>query len=152
MNRPRVAVVGAAPASSTAARLLAARGAEVILFEARPLPRAKICGGGLTPKAQRLVPDSALRVVERRVERVELFGPHVQPTSSSGVQLSTQVRERAVDAIAGRRAPYAIDGHCELACTCETHAYESSAGAPDFSASTRPMRDSCRICPTSRAA
>lgn len=35
MTEPRVAVVGAGPAGSTAARLLAARGARVVLFEAR---------------------------------------------------------------------------------------------------------------------
>ncbi|MBI3746312.1 MAG: NAD(P)/FAD-dependent oxidoreductase [Chloroflexi bacterium] len=79
MTRPRVAVVGAGPAGSTAARLLAERGAEVRLFEARPLPRPKTCGGGLTPKAQRLVPTLALKAVERRVERVELRGPHGSP-------------------------------------------------------------------------
>lgn len=77
MTRPRVAVVGAGPAGSTAARLLAARGADVTLFEARRLPRPKLCGGGLTPKAQRLVPPEALAVVERSVDRVELRAPHL---------------------------------------------------------------------------
>ena len=77
MSRPHVAVVGAGPAGSTAARLLAERGAEVRLFEARRLPRTKVCGGGLTPKAQRLVPPLALATVERRVDRVELHGPHL---------------------------------------------------------------------------
>lgn len=79
MSRPRVAVVGAGPAGSTAARLLAEQGAEVRLFEARRLPRPKTCGGGLTPKAQRLVPASTLGVVERWVDRVELRGPHLAP-------------------------------------------------------------------------
>ncbi len=77
MSRPRVAVIGAGPAGSTAARLLAERGADVTLFEARRLPRPKVCGGGLTPKAQRLVPREALEVVERRIDRVELRTPHL---------------------------------------------------------------------------
>ena len=77
MTQPQVAVIGAGPAGSTAARLLAVRGADVTLFEARRLPRPKVCGGGLTPKAQRLVPSIALDTVERRVDRVELRGPHL---------------------------------------------------------------------------
>lgn len=77
MTQLRVAVVGAGPAGSNAARLLAARGAEVTLFEARRLPRPKLCGGGLSPKTQRLVPPEALEAVERRVDRVELRAPHL---------------------------------------------------------------------------
>jgi len=76
MDTLSVAVVGAGPAGATAARLLAARGARVSLIEARRLPRAKLCGGGLTPKAQRLVPPGALETVERRVHSLELRGGH----------------------------------------------------------------------------
>lgn len=74
-----VVVVGAGPAGSTSARLLAEQGARVVLLEARRLPRPKLCGGGLTPKAQRLIPPLALATVERWVERVELRGPRVPP-------------------------------------------------------------------------
>ena len=74
MQTLSVAVVGAGPAGATAARLLASQGASVSLLEARRLPREKLCGGGLTPKAQRLVPGSALDAVERRVHRIELRG------------------------------------------------------------------------------
>lgn len=69
------AVVGAGPAGSTVARALAERGARVTLFETRRLPRAKLCGGGLTPKAQRFLPSAALDTVERRVDRVVLQAP-----------------------------------------------------------------------------
>ena len=79
MRRLDAVVVGAGPAGSTAARLLAEQGARVMLLEARRLPRPKLCGGGLTPKAQRLIPPSALATVERWVERVELRGPRVPP-------------------------------------------------------------------------
>ncbi len=74
-----VVVVGAGPAGSTSARLLAEQGARVVLLEAHRLPRPKLCGGGLTPKAQRLIPPSALVTIERWVERVELRGPRVPP-------------------------------------------------------------------------
>jgi geranylgeranyl reductase family protein len=78
MTALSVAVVGAGPAGSTAARLLAEGGADVTLFEAARL-RPKLCGGGLTPKAQRLVPAAALVTVDRRVDRVELRGGHLPP-------------------------------------------------------------------------
>ena len=55
-GRPSVLVVGAGPAGSSAARLLAAEGFAVRLLEGRLLPRHKRCGGGLTPKSQRFVP------------------------------------------------------------------------------------------------
>jgi flavin-dependent dehydrogenase len=74
MTTLSVAVIGAGPAGATAARILASRGARVTLLEARHLPRGKTCGGALTPKAQRLVPPSALDTVERRVHRVEIRG------------------------------------------------------------------------------
>ena len=95
MTRPRVAVVGAGPAGSTAARLLAEQGAEVGLFEALRLPRPKTCGGGLTPKAQRLVPPAVLRAVERRVDRVELRGPHLPALHLAEPDASIAMVERA---------------------------------------------------------
>jgi geranylgeranyl reductase family protein len=69
-----IVVVGAGPAGATAARLLAERGAHVRLLEARRLPRHKLCGGGLTPKAIPFLPESALACIERRVAAVELAG------------------------------------------------------------------------------
>lgn len=45
----RVAVVGAGPAGSIAARQLARDGADVTLYERSAWPRAKACGDGLTP-------------------------------------------------------------------------------------------------------
>ena len=44
------------------------------LLESRQLPRGKACGGGLTPKAQRLVPEGVLATVERRIHQVEIRG------------------------------------------------------------------------------
>jgi len=45
-----LAVVGAGPAGATCARRAAAAGLRVVLLEARPLPRAKSCAGGIPPK------------------------------------------------------------------------------------------------------
>jgi geranylgeranyl reductase family protein len=46
-----VIVAGAGPAGSTAARLLACRGASVLLLDKQPFPRDKPCGGGVTIRA-----------------------------------------------------------------------------------------------------
>src|SRR4051812_28620708 len=77
MERTDVAVVGGGPAGATAARLLAERGARVVLLEARPIPRPKLCGGALTPKVLPYVPDAAAATIVRRVDRVELAGARV---------------------------------------------------------------------------
>ncbi len=49
MLRCDVAVVGAGPAGTTAARFLAKAGRDVLLLEADASPRDKVCGGGLRP-------------------------------------------------------------------------------------------------------
>jgi geranylgeranyl reductase family protein len=77
MERFEVAVVGAGPAGATAARLLAASGARVVLLEARPIPRHKLCGGGLTPKAMPYLVPAARSTIVREIERVELAGARV---------------------------------------------------------------------------
>ena len=94
MNSLRAVVVGAGPAGSTAARLLAEQGARVELLEARRLPRGKLCGGGLTPKAQALVPASVLATVERRVERVELRRGRLPPLVIHDPEASIAMVER----------------------------------------------------------
>lgn len=49
--RTEVLVVGAGPAGSTAARLLARQGRGVLLVDQAHFPRPKTCGDGLTPRA-----------------------------------------------------------------------------------------------------
>lgn len=52
-----VAVIGAGPAGSTAARHLALAGYKVIILEKEDWPRYKTCGGGLTARALSELPD-----------------------------------------------------------------------------------------------
>ncbi len=54
-----IAVVGSGPAGTTAARHLADAGRSVVLLERAPLPRYKVCGGGLVGRAWAALPDSA---------------------------------------------------------------------------------------------
>ena len=50
IERADFAVVGGGPAGASAARRLAAAGASVLLFERRPMPRPKPCGGALAAR------------------------------------------------------------------------------------------------------
>jgi geranylgeranyl reductase family protein len=65
-------VVGAGPAGSTAAHLLARDGASVLLLDRASFPRDKPCGGGLTGRAVRLLPCPVDPVVEDRIECVDV--------------------------------------------------------------------------------
>ena len=55
-----VAVVGAGPAGSLAARELARRGAAVLLIDRARFPRYKVCGGCLNPRAIRQLEKAGL--------------------------------------------------------------------------------------------
>jgi geranylgeranyl reductase family protein len=65
-----VAVVGAGPAGSTAAYLLATAGRRVALLERASFPRDKPCGGGVTARALAEAPLDIRSVVEHEVSRV----------------------------------------------------------------------------------
>jgi geranylgeranyl reductase family protein len=65
-------VVGAGPAGSTTARLLAEGGASVLLLDRASFPRDKPCGGGVTVRAARRLPFSLAPVVEHAVDSLEV--------------------------------------------------------------------------------
>ena len=68
MERFDALVVGAGPAGSLAAFHLARGGARVLLAERARFPRDKPCGGGITVRAERLLPFSIDPVVEDEVD------------------------------------------------------------------------------------
>lgn len=65
-------VVGAGPAGSTTARLLAQRGAQVLLLDRARFPRDKPCGGGVTVHAAREADIDLSPVIERTVTEVRV--------------------------------------------------------------------------------
>lgn len=69
-----VLIVGAGPAGSLAAELLARGGKQVALFDGRPEGEPKACGGGVTAKALKAWPQ-LLNAVGRTVIELDLFSP-----------------------------------------------------------------------------
>lgn len=67
-------IVGAGPAGSFAAELLARGGGRVALFDGRPPREPKACGGGVTSKALKAYPH-LLGAAGRTVDEVEMFSP-----------------------------------------------------------------------------
>ena len=67
-------VVGAGPAGSFAAELLAKGGAKAALFDGRPEGEPKACGGGVTAKALKAWPQ-LLNAVGRTITELDLYSP-----------------------------------------------------------------------------
>ncbi|HKE56414.1 MAG TPA: NAD(P)/FAD-dependent oxidoreductase [Pyrinomonadaceae bacterium] len=69
-----VLIVGAGPAGSFAAELLAKGGVKVMLFDGRPEGEPKACGGGVTAKALNMWPQ-LLEPVGRTINELDLYSP-----------------------------------------------------------------------------
>ncbi|MFN2512124.1 MAG: geranylgeranyl reductase family protein [Pyrinomonadaceae bacterium] len=67
-------IIGAGPAGSFAAELLARAGMKVALFDGRPEGEPKACGGGVTAKALKAWPH-LLNAVGRTVDELEMYSP-----------------------------------------------------------------------------
>ncbi len=67
MSAYDVIVAGAGPAGSMAARLLADRGARVLLLDKQRFPRDKPCGGGVTLRAAALQEIDLSPVIESTI-------------------------------------------------------------------------------------
>jgi len=67
-------IVGAGPAGSFAAELLARGGMKIALFDGRPEGDPKACGGGVTAKALKAWPH-LLNAVGRSVDELEMYSP-----------------------------------------------------------------------------
>src|SRR5438105_10525582 len=69
-----VLIVGAGPAGSFAAEVLARGGARVALFDGRPPGEPKACGGGVTSKALKAWPH-LLEAVGRTIDELDMYSP-----------------------------------------------------------------------------
>jgi len=88
-----VAIIGGGPAGSTAAYRLATAGARVLLVDKATFPRDKPCGGGVTGRAQRLLPFSIEPVVEDTVSRLECglrYRRHISREARKPIAFMTQ--------------------------------------------------------------
>ncbi len=126
MKRFDVLIVGAGPAGSFAAELLAGGGKRVALFDGRPEGEPKACGGGVTAKALKAWPQ-LLQAVGRTVAELDLYSPsgkrlHLQLAEPfaiySRIAFDSYLRERARSAgaeviaakISGRAFGKHVDG------------------------------------------
>ncbi|HKR01006.1 MAG TPA: NAD(P)/FAD-dependent oxidoreductase [Pyrinomonadaceae bacterium] len=69
-----VLIVGAGPAGSFAAEMLARGGVRVALFDGRPADEPKACGGGVTSKALKAWPH-LLEAAGRTITELEMYSP-----------------------------------------------------------------------------
>ena len=110
-----VVVVGGGPAGSTVAAKLAQRGIDVVLVERMRVPRRKCCAGGLTAGAAKLLPPSALSVLENEIRgiRVSSVGGRSARWIADGPFMYMESRERLDLALweeAGRCGARVFDG------------------------------------------
>jgi len=105
-NEYHLLIVGAGPAGSFAAELLAKSGVRVALFDGRPEGEPKACGGGVTAKALKAWPQ-LLNAVGRTITDLDLYSPsskqiHLaldEPFAVySRVAFDSYLRDRARDA------------------------------------------------------
>src|SRR5215216_2159991 len=106
MTRFDLLIVGAGPAGSFAAELLAKAGVKVALFDGRPEGEPKACGGGVTAKALKAWPQ-LLNAVGRTITELDLYSPsskrlHLQLDEPfaiySRIAFDCYLRDRARDA------------------------------------------------------
>ncbi len=112
MEQFAVLIVGAGPAGSFAAELLAKAGVRVALFDGRPEGMPKACGGGVTAKALKAWPQ-LLNAVGRTVDELDMYSP-------SGKRLHLKLDE-----------PFAI--YSRIAFDCYLRDRAKAAGAQVFS-------------------
>ncbi len=78
---PDIVVVGAGPAGSSLALLMARAGANVLLLDKARFPRDKTCGGGLTPRAMAVLERFGLLEAVESIAAQRVTGAHLRSPS-----------------------------------------------------------------------
>jgi geranylgeranyl reductase family protein len=104
VHRLDAIVVGAGPAGSTTAYRLAAAGASVLLLDRAEFPRDKPCGGGVTVRAQSLLPFSIEPVVEGVIDGFDVRAGRTRLVRRSAAPLAYMTQRRRLDAFLVERA------------------------------------------------
>jgi geranylgeranyl reductase family protein len=85
VERFDVIVVGAGPAGSVTAHLLAREGVRTLLVDRARFPRDKPCGGGVTLRGARLLPFAIGPVVERQITTIAFRHPTLGSFAHGGL-------------------------------------------------------------------
>lgn len=121
-------IVGAGPAGAACALRLASQGYAAVLIDREPLPRPKVCGGGLIADAvealARLGVLEEVRAAGHPVNTLSLFSPSRIEVQARGDYLTLERAE--LDAILARRA--GEEGAALCLGTVERVSIDSSAG------------------------
>jgi len=104
MERFDAIVVGAGPAGSTTAYRLAEAGASVLLLDRAVFPRDKPCGGGVTVRAENLLPFSIEPVVEGVIDGFDVRAGRTRLVRRSDAPLAYMTQRRRLDAFLLERA------------------------------------------------
>ena len=131
-----VAVVGAGPAGSSAARAAAAAGARVVLLDRADLPRYKTCGGGLIgPTLAHLPGEPPARASVHRASFTLRGASPLERTSSEPLVL-TAARTELDDWLA--RA--AVAAGAELRTRCAVTGWTEGDGSVELATAAGPLR------------
>ena len=131
-----VAVVGAGPAGSSAARSAARAGARVLLLDRTALPRYKTCGGGLIgPTLAHLPGQPPARATVRRASFTLRGGSPLERTADRPMVL-TAARTELDDWLA--RA--AVDAGAELRTGCAVTAWHDDGRSVELTTATGRVR------------